>query len=488
MKQTRPNILLITSDQQRYDTMGDLAPSFMRTPHFDTLCNRGVVFTSAYADCPKCVPARVSIMSGKYATTHKMCENKETSLVLGKEKTLPALLKKCGYQTAGIGKMHFGPERTRHGFDEMILPADYFNYMNRSGFPLKPMRHGLGQGELYPGMSTVPESLTLTSWIAEQCVEYIHERRDPSLPFFLWCSFTKPHPPLDPPEPYYSMYRNCPIPDPVFGDWTRGDGCPEAVRRRWMQLCSDKIPKEVIKEARAAYYGLITQNDYNMGRVFGSLQDLQMFNETLIIYTSDHGEYLGDHFLGGKSFSHEAAAHVPFAMKLPKSWQDSCHGKKISLPITHADILPTLLNVAKGELPDDIDGQDLMALAQGRLKNPRQHIDGVSGGPVDSCMASIYITDGHWKYIWFPEGGKEQLFDLDNDHNEIRNLSFDDKLSDKLNELKSELIKRHENNDLGYVRNGFLVTTPVISGTERDYRRRSYGTLITERYSQDIKH
>src|SRR5690606_40464528 len=91
--------------------------------------------------------------------------------------------------------------------------------MSLSGLPYQPMRHSLGQNELYPTMATVPETLTLTSWISEQCVDYILHRRDPSVSFFLWCSYTKPHPPLDPPEPYYSMYRQCDIPEPLVGEW-----------------------------------------------------------------------------------------------------------------------------------------------------------------------------------------------------------------------------------------------------------------------------
>jgi len=188
-------------------------------PHFDQLRREGLTFTSAYADCPSCVPSRVSIMTGQFVTSHGMARNGQTSTVMGRERTLPAYMRALGYQTAAIGKMHFGPQRLRHGFDEMILPDDYYREMIRRGASLQPMRHGLGQNELYPTMATVPESQTLTNWIAEQCLEYIRVRRDPTVPFFLWCSFSKPHPPLDPPEPYYSMYRGCAIAEPVYGDW-----------------------------------------------------------------------------------------------------------------------------------------------------------------------------------------------------------------------------------------------------------------------------
>ncbi len=241
-----PNIVLITTDQQRFDTIAPYAPAFMRTPHIDHLMRDGVVFDRAYADCPICVASRASIMTGKYARNHGLPDNQNTSTRIGRENTLPTLLRRLGYQTAAIGKMHFGPERCRHGFDEMILPADYYRHMIRSGSHWQPMRHGLGQNELYPAMATVPECLTLTSWIAEQCVEYIKERRDPTVPFFLWCSFSKPHPPLDPPEPYYSMYRNCALPEPIQSGWSQSDRRPIAFRRQQESWSSDLIPAAII--------------------------------------------------------------------------------------------------------------------------------------------------------------------------------------------------------------------------------------------------
>ena len=200
-ERAKPNILLITTDQQRYDTLGHHAPRWLRTPHLDNLAREGITFDRAYTDNPLCVPTRVTIMSGRSVWRHRMLNNGITSDVLGHEGTMPALMRDAGYQTMAIGKMHFGPERARHGFDEIILPADYYREMRDRGLPLQPMRHGLGQNELYPGMATVPEALTLTAWLCDQAALFIRERRDPTRPFFLWLSFSKPHPPLDPPEP-----------------------------------------------------------------------------------------------------------------------------------------------------------------------------------------------------------------------------------------------------------------------------------------------
>jgi arylsulfatase A-like enzyme len=487
---TKPNILLITTDQQRYDTTGPAAPSFLRTPHLDQLTREGVAFTSAYADCPICVPSRVSIMTGKYVTTHGMTTNGLTSSVMGREGTLPWRLRELGYQTAAIGKMHFGPQRARHGFEEMILPDDYYREMRESGHPLQPMRHGLGQNELYPTLATVPESLTLTSWIAERCAEYILVRRDPTVPFFLWCSFTKPHPPFDPPEPYYSMYRGSPIPEPVYGDWSSGERCPEPFERFRQSWSMDLIPPEVIREARAAYYGLITQIDYNMGRVLAALQDLDLLENTLILYASDHGEYLGDHHTGGKVFFHEPSAHVPLVLRLPMCWDDRRHGSVVTSPVTLADILPTLVSAAGGAPPEDLDGQDLIALSREQLADPRRYVEAMTGrldGP-DGVPDYLGITDGRWKYIWYPEGGTEQLFDLESDPRELHDLAGLTDSGPRMEELRRELADRHRARGSRWVEDGKFVSLPMKEESVSDRRNRAWPGYHTDRYHVDVRH
>lgn len=471
---SRPNILLITTDQQRYDTTRPGAPSFLRIPHIDQLSREGVAFTSAYADCPICVPARVSIMTGQYVFTHGMGGNGKTSDVMGRAGTLPTRLRELGYQTAAIGKMHFTPGRVRHGFDEMIIPPDYYQEISRRGYETKSMRHGSGSNDLYPGMAPVPEALTLTSWTADRCVEYLEERRDPSVPFFLWCSFTKPHPPLDPPEPYYSMYRNSPIPDPVYGDWSEDQRCPEVFKRVRKQRSFDAIPIEVIRDARAAYYGLITQVDYSMGRVLGALENSGISEDTLIVFASDHGEFLGDHHTGAKTFFHEPSAHIPLILRPPSSW-DSPRGITMDSLVTLADILPTLVRASAGASSGDgelknplegrIDGQDLIALARGELENPRRYLEAMStqydqAGKMPDYLA---ITDGILKYIWYPEGGTEQLFDLRSDPSELTDQVDNSDYQDALEELRQQLIDRNEARGSRWVRNGLLVARTVSS-------------------------
>ncbi|MGL4343953.1 MAG: sulfatase-like hydrolase/transferase [Cellulosilyticaceae bacterium] len=478
------NILLVTTDQQRFDTVGERAPEFLRMPHTDFLRNQGITYTNAYAQCPLCVPARISIMNGKFPHTTGATTNCATSEVMGNRDTLPDLMRQAGYQTIAIGEMHFGPQRAKHGFDEMIIPEDYYREMQRSGSHILPMKHGMGQNEIYPALATVPEAMTLTSWTAEKCVEYIRERRDPDQPFFMWCSFSKPHPPFDPPEPYYSMYRNVEMPEPVFGDWSDDEHAPEAFKRLRQMWGYDKIPLSVIKEAKAAYYGLLTQIDYNMGRVFSALQDKGLMNETIILFTSDHGEYLGDHHAGAKFFLHQPSAHVPFILRLPFEMNKDLEGTTQAIPITHADILPTLVNLAGGQVPTSIDGQDLIAVLEEKVK-PRQYVEMISKL---NLQESIGITDGKYKYIWYPEDQKEHLFDLTNDPQELINQADNQDYQTIKQTIKTTLIQSQHTQNVGYTQAGNLLTIPPRNDTERHRRARPWPGFHTEFHNDDVRH
>jgi arylsulfatase A-like enzyme len=452
------------------------------------LCHEGIQFSRAYADCPICMPSRVTIMSGRGVFGHGLAGNAGdggTARVLSYDNTLPAYLHARGYHTAAIGKMHFSPQRNRHGFDEMIIPEDYYRWIRTT--PHRAMVHGMGQCELEPAMATVPEAYTLTSWIAEQCVEYIVHRRDPSRPFFLWCSFSKPHPPFDPPEPYYSMYRGCQIPEPVVGGWARADPrtWPSFYRRVMQSQFSDLWTPEVIREMRSAYYGLITQCDYNMGRVFSALQDVGLFQDTLILYTSDHGEYLSDHRGVGKGFFHEVSAHVPMVLRLPKSWENRHHGTVCDKLVTLSDVLPTFLAAAGGEPPATCDGQDLVALARGEA-TPRDAVESTAGR-VDNPW-HLSMTDGRWKYMYYPEGAAEQLFDLENDPYELHDLSTSPAHEAKRQEMREWMMRRHVERDSPYLRDGKLPVLPRPDESERDIRNQRWAGYHTDYYPVDVRH
>jgi choline-sulfatase len=478
----QPNILLITTDQQRFDTVRPFAPSFLRTPHLDFLQQEGVNFTHAYSDCPLCVPARCTILSGQYASTHGMLGNGQSSDALREVSTLPMVLNDAGYQTAAFGKMHFGPQRCRHGFQEMVLPDDYYRWMRTSGNAQQPMRHGMGQNELSPTMATVPESLTLTAWTAQQTAEYIRFRRDPTRPFFLWCSFAKPHPPLDPPEPYYAMYRNAAIPEPALGDWIDDETCPSCMRQHRRHYLSERLTPEVIREARAAYYGLITQIDHNIGCILQALQDDELLAETLVVFASDHGEYLGDHRMSAKSLAHESSAHVPLILRLPASTAGDLVDTSCETPVTLVDLMPTILAAAGAEPPAGLEGRDLAAMARGDTGTRRY---AMIHGANSRCFG---ITDGRWKYIYFPHGGVEQLFDLERDPTEVHNLVGRPEHATEHARLSRDLIQLVQDRGIHAVAGGRWVARPPM---EVDIRRSGnwhWPGFHSEHYWKDVRH
>ena len=331
------------------------------------------------------------------------------------------------------------------------------------GYDLQPMRHGLGQNELTPGRSTVPEALSHTNWVAQKSMEFILRRRDPTVPFFLMTSFSKPHPPFDPPAPYDTMYLNERIPEPVVGDWADEEAMPFAMRRTRNGCHADRYTPEIIRAARAAYYGMITQIDYNLGRVLAALRhigDSRSHAETLILFVSDHGEYLLDHRSVAKSFHHDVSARVPLMIHYPDGWERGLYGTRTDALATHADLLPTILAEVGGEVPGDVDGVDLTAVVEGRAP-ARDYLSLQMGRQPDAHLISLCITDGRWKYCWYPEGSYEHLFDLESDPRECRNLAGRDEAQEPRTRLRGEMIRRLSERGTPFVRDNELVGAPI---------------------------
>ena len=228
----QPNILLITTDQQRFDTIAALGNDHIFTPHLNWLTDEGTAFTRCYADCPICMPSRATIMTGKRAYTTGCVGNFGDKLPMRTQKeTLPYLLTQNGYQTRGVGKMHFEPTWANYGFEHIDLDLNYYREMAKHPELGIPKDHGNGENEVEPVISTVHESNSITQWTVKHSIDFL-ETRDPTRPFFLWTSFTKPHPPLDPCFNYWALYEDEDIPDPVLGDWSEEiDAMPKGYLR-----------------------------------------------------------------------------------------------------------------------------------------------------------------------------------------------------------------------------------------------------------------
>ncbi len=431
------------------------------TPHFDQIAYEGIWHQRAYADCPVCMPQRATMLTGFTASQHGMPHNNMS----GPRSPIPAhrslpyrLTREAGYQTKAVGKMHFYPERARFGFEHISLhPDDYVNFLDDQGYGGFYRGHGLGGNEVYPAPSALPERLTHSHWIVDESIRFLSQR-DPECPFMLWMVFEAPHSPFDPPEEYARLYDDFDTPPPVIGDWLGADDEPAALIAERLTRKADRLPAQVIRRLRRHYYAQITHIDYQLGRFFGELKRLGLYDNSVIVITSDHGEHLGDHHLYGKYTYLESSARVPILLRLPASYPGACplgpaaasgerlYNRRVKTPALTADIAPTLLRLAGLQPEPGMDGHSLLQLPKERL---------IYG----ETRHSVFATDGRLKYIYYFAGAAEQLFDVRADPDDTRNLARLPQHADAKAALKASLIAYLETKERPAVVDGKLLET-----------------------------
>jgi arylsulfatase A-like enzyme len=416
----RPNVLLITTDQQRFDTIHAAGNESIYTPHLNWLCDEGVRFDRAYTDCPICIPARVTIMTGEHAHTHRTVVNSGAKLPLKDRTTLPGVLTAHGYQTHAQGKMHFHPNRAHYGFEQMELTADYLRQMRREGrLPHADCVQGMGANEMEPVISLADEAYSLARWTVDRSIDFL-ETRDWTRPFFLWTSFFDPHPPFEPGRRFWELYRDVELPPMAEGDWSRGwEEISPTLRRPSIHLsgCHRFGPAQW-RASRRAYYALITQIDYALGLLFGRLNQMDLLEDTWIIFTSDHGEMLGDHGMGAKATALESVARVPMLLRPPRNATefDPVRGTVSDRLVCLADIMPSCLEMAgvqPREAAPGMDGGSLLGAARGETLRERLFME---------VRDNHAVLDSTWKYLFCRSDGTELLFNVAEDPYETRNL------------------------------------------------------------------
>ena len=451
------NLLLITTDQQRFDTLAALGNAHIYTPHLDWLCDEGIAFTRAYSDCPICMPARATLMTGRHGYSLGLTGNDTAVLPLAANPTLPGLLTQAGYQTRAQGKMHFHPIRANYGFEHMELPMDYYRECGRHPHEGLPKEHGVGENETTPVISTVDEAHSLTHWTIRRSIDFL-ETRDEARPFFLWTSFAKPHPPFDPCANYWALYDRRAVPEPVVGDWSRTVAAtPQGYLQSTYGLNSVyRMSPDQIRDMRRAYYACITQIDYQLGLLFARLREMQLLENTWIVFTSDHGDMLGDHHMGAKSLFLEGSAHVPLIVRPPTAlWPGLPQGgRRVDRLVDLADVLPTLLAAAGVESPAGVEGTDLMLMAGPTPPAERTFI----GHCADRYFC--VMREG-FKYQWTSAGGAELLFDLATDPYEQRNLVAEQAQRGRLEESRRTLAMHLERHAPALVEQGTLKPGPA---------------------------
>ena len=430
MPPRQPNILFIFTDQQRADTLGCLNP-VMRTPTLDRLCAEGTTFTHAYTPVPVCVPARCSLLFGQYATRTGCYENNDSMPAeTAARPTFMGALAQAGYQAHGIGKMHFTPDlfalrgfHSREISEEMNGPQqdDYVAWLHQNG--CEHILDSMGvRGEMYyiPQPAQMPAQRHHSQWVAERSIEFLRHR-DRSRPFLLWSSFIHPHPPFSPPVPWNKLYRAPDMPLPKMPPdpenfWTATNRLQN--RYKYRDAGSDD---NLLRVMKAYYYACVSWIDFNVGRILETLAQTGDLENTMILWSSDHGEFLGDYRCFGKRSFLKSAANIPMVVRYPERF---AAGQFCSAPASLVDVMPTFLAAAGIPLaPLALDGLDLaeVAATPGQRKMVYGHYQ---WGGHDHFDRALYMAlTQRWKYIYSAAENREFLFDLRVDPEETRNRS-----------------------------------------------------------------
>ncbi len=467
----RPNILFVMVDEMRWDAMGCEKHPVVHTPNIDKLAKEGVRFSSSYSVSPVCSPARACVFTGRYAHVNGVTTNGVPAHQ--GELFLPTILKHHGYHTAIAGKLHYTPTRFDYGFDQFWsfssegpTPETGYNEFLRKkhGSPAKwPIVPGTCPWPDDPlgkdvGLFKHPKEDFETEWLTDRSVDYLRARKGSSQPWFLFTSYLKPHSPSVEPEPYFNMYDPKAMPIPKLPPNAAALRAEQRDRARRHYVDNE----EMMRVMSAKYYGAITHIDAQLGRLFGELRRLNMADDTLVLFTADHGNMLGDRGRWFKGLQYEGSAHVPLIWRGPKGAKEN-GGRVVNKVIENTDLAPTILEAAGLSAPEGIQGSSFLKLARGQ-----------DAGWKNRCYSQLrsgMLLDGNLKYIDNSLGGtgSRELYDLANDPKEERNLSADPKQKERVVEMARAVAAWRADRPAPVRVNG--LSTPAyatVSAKERD--------------------
>jgi arylsulfatase A-like enzyme len=472
MSDRKKNVLLIVVDQWRGDTLPMLGHPVVKTPNIAALAAEGVTFARHYTQAVPCGPGRASLLTGLYMMNHRAVQN--TIPLDARHSNLAFEVRKAGYEPALVGYTTTTPDPRVTAKNDprfTVLGADmegwrpvgswglkmeaYFAWVASQDYALpdNPWDIWLPQGLTADDTgatakpSRIPAELSDTRWFTDRGLDYL--RGAQHKPWFLHLGYYRPHPPFSAPAPYHEMYRASDCPPPVRAASAEQEATQHPLLRFYLEniqrkaffengrgLASSMGDAEV-RQMRATYYGLMTEIDDQLGRVFQHLKDSGQWDDTLIILTSDHGEQLGDHHLLGKIGYFDESFHIPMIVRDPSRQADGTRGRLVQQFTETVDTLPTVLDWLGQASPRACDGRSLLpfvhdaAVPAGWRTEVHYEFDyrnvyysrpeSALGLPMDQCSLAV-VQDEHYKYVHFP-ALPPLFFDLREDPQQLRNVA-----------------------------------------------------------------
>lgn len=425
----KPNIVFICSDQHSYNYAGYAAHPIVKTPNLDWIASHGVVFTNAYCGHPVCVASRSSMMTGMYASD---CNSFCNSTVWdGKHPLWGKRLKDAGYYCRAVGKLDLNDDFDT-GFEEIGTSHGHRHNPDITSLFRRPVAYRIG--ELLGVDGRAREKRHGDASRTEDAVDFIRSKSHKlNQPWALYVGLSQPHPRFAALKQYYDMYPTYNIDMPnIPPGHLEGLHLVFQELRRFKRIATP-ISEERIRRARAGYYGMITELDEYIGQIRNELEQTNQLKNTVFIYTSDHGESLGEHGLWYKNNLYDVASHIPLVIAGPGVPKRAT----VNTPVAHVDLCATILDIADVDIPSTLRGHSLLPLMFGKSE---QH-PGFAYSECHSegnCTGSFMIRKGDWKYIHFT-WYDDLLFNVAEDPGELNNLIDDPKTKGIQSELKDIL-------------------------------------------------
>jgi arylsulfatase A-like enzyme len=465
---SRRNVLFITADQWRGDYLPWARTPFLRIPNIEALARDGVVFNRHYSVTSPCGPARASLLTGLYQMNHRAVQN--TIPLDARHTNLGKEVRKRGYDPALVGYTTTTPDprttgpsdprftvlgdvmegfRALANLDPYPTMHEYFRWMAAKGTKLPSKHHDVwlpkaGAAGPTAEAARLPAELSDTAWVTDAALSYLDDHR--SSPWFLHLCYWRPHPPFVAPEPYNRSYRAADMPAPVRAASVEAEAAQHPLVRFYLDHTKNSsyfhaaeglvrdLDEAAIRQTRATYCGLIAEVDHHLGRIFDFLRASGQWDDTLIIFTSDHGEMLGDHYQFGKSGYFDPIFLVPLVIRDPSPTARGAHGTTVNAFTESVDIMPTILEWLGAPVPRACDGRSLAPWC--RADSPANwrreaHFEfdfrdlwyikpeTALGVPMDSACLSGIRSD-RFKYVHFA-ALPALFFDLQDDPHEMSN-------------------------------------------------------------------